>query len=123
MKRLTHCPHCQAKMKENDLPPELNNLKYEQCAERCVVDYAQHYEHSYQEQEPWYICFNTPKDQFLVYIYSKRHKNANLTHVYSVIEMERKGSGMPLLTLENLEYDLDKLDVLEEKLEIYSLVS
>ena len=92
MKPLTHCPHCQAILIKKTIPEHLNSLKYENCSARCVVDYIQYYDKSYQEEEIQYASFGTPDDKFNVYYYTKHDAHpTNLVHVYSNRELKKNG--------------------------------
>lgn len=122
MKPLTHCPHCKSILIKKTIPEDKNPMKYENCSERCVIDYFQHYDQSYEEPELQYISAYTPDRKFSFYYYTKHYAYPpNLVHVYSQVEMEKHGRAMPLITLKDFIIDFDNLEKLQEKLAIYAL--
>lgn len=117
MKPLTHCISCKSVLVRKTIPEHLNNSKYENCSSRCLVDYFQYYENSY-DQEIAYISFNTPKNKFYVYVYFDHWSYLNIAHIYSQLEMNLNGVASPILKLHKNLIDLNDLDKLEEKLSI-----
>lgn len=124
MKPLTHCPHCHCILVKKDIPEEFNNMKYENCRDRCVVDYFQHYDQSYDEPELQYVTFNTPDGKFSLYYYTKHHAySINLVHVYSEVALDKNGWAFPFIVLKDFHIDFDNLHKLQEKLSIYAVFS
>ena len=87
-------------------------MKYENCSERCVVDYFQYYKKSYDEPELEYITYNTPDDKFHIYTYFGDHwMYKNLSHIYANETTRKHGSSMPILKLPLDKYPLDVTDI------------
>jgi len=125
MKPLTHCPYCKAPLIKKTIPEEFNPFKYENCNKRCTVDYFQYYTQSYDEPELYYITFYTPKDLFHIYTYFKPSFSikAGTTNIYSNAITEKHGTSLPVFTFQDFKYDLNNLEKLEEKLNIWMLFS
>jgi hypothetical protein len=118
---LTHCPHCQSLLVKKTIPEHLNPTKYENCSKRCVVDYFQYYNKSYEETELEYVSLYTPDHKFSMYYYTKHHMYpANLVHVYSQAEIKKHGRAMPLITLKDFQIDFNNLEDLQDKLSLYA---
>ena len=121
MKPLTHCLHCQAPLIDKTIPEHLNCLKYQNCKDRCVVDYFQYFDKSYQEENVTYITFNTPQNKFNLYVYFDCYGYKNIAHIYSNLVLKSKGIASPIMMLPSNQIDLSNLDKLEEKLSTLAL--
>lgn len=97
-------------------------MKYENCSKRCVIDYFQYYEKSYEDVELQYISCYTPERKFHFYYYTNHFMYPkNLVHIYSQEEMKRNGIASPLITLKNFHIDFNNIKDFEEKLSIWSV--
>lgn len=124
MKPLTHCPYCKSPLIKKTIPEELNPTKYENCSERCIVDYFQYYQTSYEDKEIQYASFATPDGKFHVYYYTDHWAYPiNTLHVHSEAELEKYGISSPCLILDNFTVDFDELEKLQQKLSIYMTFS
>lgn len=113
MKPLTTCPGCQAPLIRKTIPEHLNCLKYENCSERCVVDYFQYYDKSYDEPELKYIHYNTPDNVFSVISHFDNdfYSFKNVSYIYSNATTKKYGFSSPILTLPMDKYPLDVTDI------------
>jgi hypothetical protein len=123
VKPLTHCPHCQAVLVKKTIPEHLNRMKYENCSERCVVDYFQYFKQSYDELEVDYITYNTPDDKFHIYTYFNHGMYQYFSHIYANETTKKYGKSSPILTLPWDKYPLDvtNLKAVNEKISTLSL--
>jgi hypothetical protein len=111
MQPLTHCPGCGALLIRKIIPDELNSSKYEHCSKRCVVDYFQYYNISYEETQLSYIVYNTPDEKFHICSYFNFWGYKNVSHIYANATLKKYGTSMPLLKLPMDRYPLDVINI------------
>lgn len=98
-------------------------MKYENCSERCVVDYFQHYKRSYDETEVEYITYNTPDDRFHIYTYFNHGMIKYFSYIYANETTRKYGQSSPILKLPWDKYPLDVTNIktVHEKISTLSL--
>lgn len=87
-----NCPYCGCNLQEH----YINEGWYEKyCGDRCIMRYHQYFDGNFEATKLKYITFYT--EHFHVYVYFENGFFPNITHFYSNLEMDKKGTAMPVI--------------------------
>ena len=87
-----NCPYCGCNLQSN----YINESWYEKyCGDRCQMRYHQYFDGNFEATKLRYISFYT--EHFHVYVYFENGFFPNTTHFYSNLEMNAKGTAMPVI--------------------------